>query len=166
MKSPLPQLPAKVAGYLVCAAIMGPWRLHGLARRLYPQLGAELSDSPLHTNLPFCWWVGSLVATGCGSLFAAETHCLAAVVLYILSGIVQTALALLIYALYPQGLPDVRPGYRHYKLNEWLDWWLPITIGLPLLLVAAGCGIGTCFGAAFAIVTIACLLSFAPLYRR
>lgn len=152
--------PTQILGYTLGGALMGPWSLHSLALHLYPRLREELRKQhyPEATHLPLFWWVCWLIAPHIGILFTGESHALAAAVLYILSGWLQAVFHLFITCLYPQGLPSVEPGYRHYKLNECLELWLPLTIGLPLLLVAAGCNAGTCLGCALLIPLAALFL--------
>lgn len=161
MEKPRLPLPSHALSHALSCAILGPWTLHGLARHLYPRLREELKKQhyPEANNLPLLWWFACPIATALGSVANDDTHALAAAILYTICGWVQGSFGYFITYLYPHGLPQVEPGYRHYKLNEWLEVWIPITIGLPLLLLAAGCGIGTCLLAALVTSTAAALLS-------
>lgn len=167
MKRPRLPLPPHPVLYAVSAAVLGPWTMHGIARHLYPKLREELvkQDYPENNSLSPCWWLLWLLAMGIGSLLG-ESHWFAAALLYILCGLVQMLLSFFIKLQYPHGLPHVEPTYRHYKLNEWFELWLPATVGLPLLLLTAGCGIGTCMTAAGIVLAVALLLTFRPLRRR
>ncbi len=167
MKRPRLPLPPHPALYAVTAAIQGPWTLHGIARHLYPQLKEELQKQgyPESTPLSLYWWMGWLLAMGIGNMLG-ESHAFAAALLYILCGLVQLLLYFLIRLQYPHGLPHIKPTYRHYKLNEWLEVWLPATVGLPLLLLTAGCGISTCMATAGIVIAVALLLTFRPLRRH
>ena len=160
--SPTPhRQPARLGnlvGLTLGGAILGPWRLHGLVRHLYPRLREELSDCPMHTNLPLLWWGAWLVLSIPGVL-QGEAHTTTAAILYILCGWVQTLCCLFICTLYPEGFPEVRPTYRHYKLSEWLDVWLPIIVGLALFLLATGCPVSTCLGGASLVVCLALCLN-------
>ena len=160
MSKPRLQLPAQVLSYALGGTIHGPWTLHGLARHLYPQLREELQKQyyPESNQLPVFWWIGWLLAIALGPVVNDESHGFAAAVLYILCGWLQAACALFISALYPQGLPQVRPTFRHYLLNECLEVWLPLTIALPLWLLAAGFSVSTCLWAAVLVPVCAFLL--------
>ncbi len=161
MEKPRLPLPKQVLTYALGSAVLGPWSLHSLARHLYPRLREELQKQqyPEANNLPLLWWFAWPIATALGSAANDDTHAIAAAVLYIICGWVQAGLSYFITYLYPHGLPQVEPTYRHYKLNEWLEVWLPTSIGLPLLLLAAGCGVGTCLFTALGIVAVAAMRS-------
>lgn len=161
MEKPRLPLPKQVLTYALGSAVLGPWSLHSLARHLYPRLREELQKQqyPEANNLPLLWWFAWPIATALGSVANDDTHAIAAAVLYIICGWVQAGMSYFITYLYPHGLPQVEPTYRHYKLNEWLEVWLPTSIGLPLLLLAAGCGVGTCLFTALGIVAIAAMRS-------
>ncbi len=156
-----------LATYALGGSLMGPWVLHNLALHLYPQLRTELRRQayPEATHLPMFWWIAWLAASALGSTFS-ESHMAAAAILYILCGWVQAVFFILIARLYPQGLPHVHPRYRHYILNECMEVWLPGTIALPLLLLAAGCSITTCLGGVLSIPTLALLRVFAGRLRH
>ena len=162
MEKPRLPLPKQALTYALGSAVLGPWSLHSLARHLYPRLRDELQKQqyPEANNLPLLWWFAWPIATALGSVANDDTHAIAAAVLYIICGWVQAGLSYFITYLYPHGLPQVEPTYRHYKLNEWLEVWLPTSIGLPLLLLAAGCGVGTCLLTALSVPATAVLLSF------
>lgn len=168
MKHHYKQLPTRIPGYALCSAVLGPWSLHGIARHLYPRLKEELQKQyyPETTNFPLLWWGAWLIVGAISPIFSSETHALTAAILYILSGWLQAILCYFIIRLYPQGLPMVTPTYRHYKLNECMEVWLPATIALPLLLLAGGCGVGTCLLVAFLVAVVAVLLSVIPFLRR
>ena len=161
MEKPRLPLPTQALACALSSAVLGPWSLHRLARHLYPRLREELQKQqyPDANNLPLLWWFAWPIATALGSVVNDDTHAIAAAVLYIICGWVQAGLSYFITYLYPHGLPQVEPTYRHYKLNEWLEVWLPTSIGLPLLLLAAGCGVGTCLLTALGIVAIAAMRS-------
>ena len=160
MSNPRLQLPTQALRYALGGTIYGPWTLHGLARHLYPQLKEELQKQyyPESNQFPIFWWIGWLLAGALGPLVNDESHAFAAAVLYLICGWLQGVCALFIEALYPQGLPQVRPTFRHYLLNECLEVWLPLTIGLPLLLLAAGFGVSTCLWVALLVPVGAFLL--------
>lgn len=161
MEKPRLPLPTQALACALSSAVLGPWSLHSLARHLYPRLREELQKQqyPEANNLPLIWWFAWPIATALGSVVNDDTHAIAAAVLYIICGWVQAGLSYFITYLYPHGLPQVEPTYRHYKLNEWLEVWLPTSIGLPLLLLAAGCGVGTCLFTALGIVAVAAMRS-------
>ena len=167
MKHPRLPLPHHPVQYAVLSAIQGPWTLHGIVRHLYPQLKEELQKQgyPESNPLSLYWWLGWLLAMTIGSMLG-ESHCVAAALLYILCGMVQLLLYFLIRLQYPHGLPHIKPTYRHYKLNEWFEVWLPVTVGVPLLLLTAGCNISTCMTAGGMVIAVALVLTFKPLRRH
>lgn len=156
-----PRLPLSgklLAAYTMAGAIMGPWVLHNLALHLYPQLRVELRRQvhPENTQLPIFWWFAWLGCSALGNI-SGESHMAAAAILYILCGWVQAVFLLFITHLYPHGLPQIQPTYRHYMLNECMELWLPGTIALPLLQLTAGCSVSCCMGGALCIPALALL---------
>lgn len=153
-----PLLTSNLVGHTLCGAILGPWRLYGLIRYLYPRLREELPDCPMHTNMPLLWWA-VWIALSVSGVLPEEAHTTAAAILYILCGWAQTLICIFVCTLYPEGFSEVRPTYRHYKLSEWLDVWLPSMIALALLLLATGCSLSTCMGGASLVAVLALCLN-------
>lgn len=165
-----PHLPLSgklLAACTIGGAIMGPWALHNLALHLYPQLRVELRKHahPENTPLPIFWWIAWLSCSALGNILG-ESHLAAAAILYILCGWVQVVFLLFITRIYPHGLPQIQPTYRHYMLNECMELWLPGTIALPLLQLAAGCSVSSCMGGALCIPALALLRVFAGRLRH